>query len=1281
MENGELDEFADTLGISCVQSASYLEVSYGGGSAYVPENSLNSDSRIFFEMDNTPGKYFRSGDAKRVCGGTVPRRYSGRIIPYNDNESYPSEIGKLLNFLQENMVELMENNQSTVQRLGVLTIQVLAVIPTSNSALEQLLEEHGWNNKELRYEYSVVGSGNSGIDYDSLSQALGTLYLAHLAQSEEQPEEGASSRIRGRTSSTIAFDDIELKAKRSLLQPDYLYYSYAPSILFKIIATMFDEDPSRDMAREADVVPFALDENGSGDEGSIFQLKPTKSFFCNKSLSFGDSDVSNPPSGSMSEHIRKSMSNAIFNANLPKPELSCRETDFMGACLLADISGFTKLSASFCKNGSIGLDKLHQATNGLLGNFVRIVYKHHGDVIAFAGDALICVFPVTESGVNSNSGMKQMCQFAVMCASELVGVHTSDLTSHIGISCGPMSMAILGGHDNKWVYLMNGACISELSSCIDDAGPGEVVVTEDVYKIISDDDINAIPGSELVVANLMKESGNYKVIHLSSNFGKYFEFSGNRYDGLNLTTNITSAVRLFVPRTVEYGISSGTFLSMSELREVTTLFLKLDTYDSVKNRSPMTLQPFFQMAQKEVANMGGFMRQFLIDDKGCVLIAMWGVPSCSHPNNAARAVACGIRIHGSIAMYHHSCSIGITTGHVFCGNIGSLVRRDFVGIGADVNLAARLMAKAKGLIFVDQRSHNLLPLQFRRNMTKSDGLVLKGVADTTFAYICDGSMDHRLLTEKTSNFFSIPKHIASIVQSEVLKVAKGGAMETGLSRSRNKMSSVIEQKITASIILVEGPSGSGKSSVTALLRRLARNEKLRVVYIEGRQRDRNVRHGIARKIFISLVGSKYFETEQQQRFILDELVTSFHKKTDKLGFKAQLQVLAVSLGLEWNDEVSEEESGPLRYFVSPLASRASSARNRNWRQPSGHLDAGVQTGKFNSASKDSYSDATVSDLVVERSDSICNTKDTLEQTIDLQEIILNKALKILLERETTVIVIDDMHFADECSWNQLRMLMDFNSSLLIAISVRQHHASQDKVNHSEKSVSSSNRPPSSPHSRLPFFNSAPNRSDTSAKYEMGIGTASGNASPTKAGGQSKLQSSPAFEALCELRNATKIEMLPLSSKESKKFISQVLQESDVLSAEVMENVMKLTSGNIYLLKETANFIMERGIDAFMDACKCSTTSPLRVFIVSRLEKLSFEQQSVLKYASLIGEEFSWSLINHMIPPQFRRNLERTLDSLINHGFIFVVVNEPLTFSFVDPTKRMILYGLTPDRWD
>jgi class 3 adenylate cyclase len=165
------------------------------------------------------------------------------------------------------------------------------------------------------------------------------------------------------------------------------------------------------------------------------------------------------------------------------------------------------------------------------------------------------------------------------------------------------------------------------------------------------------------------------------------------------------------------------------------MFFKLDSYNPVTYEDPITLQPFFFMAQQALAESGGFMRQFLVDDKGCVLIGMWGVPSFSHANNATRALRCASALMNGLLTLHLKGSIGITTGSIYCGNVGSVLRRDYVGIGDKVNLAARLMGKSKGSIYIDEMSYQQLSSEAKAKLVKlKEGLILKGIAEPVFPY-------------------------------------------------------------------------------------------------------------------------------------------------------------------------------------------------------------------------------------------------------------------------------------------------------------------------------------------------------------------------------------------------------------------------------------------------------------------------------------------------------------------------------------------------------------------
>ena len=50
-----------------------------------------------------------------------------------------------------------------------------------------------------------------------------------------------------------------------------------------------------------------------------------------------------------------------------------------GACMLVDISGFTRLSGELCSFGVAGLDELRQVTSSYLSKLLHLVYSNGGD--------------------------------------------------------------------------------------------------------------------------------------------------------------------------------------------------------------------------------------------------------------------------------------------------------------------------------------------------------------------------------------------------------------------------------------------------------------------------------------------------------------------------------------------------------------------------------------------------------------------------------------------------------------------------------------------------------------------------------------------------------------------------------------------------------------------------------------------------------------------------------------------------------------------------------------
>jgi hypothetical protein len=69
-------------------------------------------------------------------------------------------------------------------------------------------------------------------------------------------------------------------------------------------------------------------------------------------------------------------------------------TSLKGACLLADICGFTKFSGDLCKEGGTGIDKLRITTSSFLTKFIETVYLYYGDGMLPSLVRCLLIFPV-----------------------------------------------------------------------------------------------------------------------------------------------------------------------------------------------------------------------------------------------------------------------------------------------------------------------------------------------------------------------------------------------------------------------------------------------------------------------------------------------------------------------------------------------------------------------------------------------------------------------------------------------------------------------------------------------------------------------------------------------------------------------------------------------------------------------------------------------------------------------------------------------------------------------
>ena len=152
--------------------------------------------------------------------------------------------------------------------------------------------------------------------------------------------------------------------------------------------------------------------------------------------------------------------------------------------------------------------------------------------------------------------------------------------------------------------------------------------------------------------------------------------------------------------------SDGPLALGGERRKVTVLMADLRGFTPMSEKLPPeevvdALNVFLGTMADVVMKYGGSVDNFI----GDAIMAVFGVP-VAKPDDAARAVACAVEMQNLMALVNAdiegrglpdlTMGIGLSTGEVVAGNIGSELRVKYSVIGSTVNQAARIEGIASG---------------------------------------------------------------------------------------------------------------------------------------------------------------------------------------------------------------------------------------------------------------------------------------------------------------------------------------------------------------------------------------------------------------------------------------------------------------------------------------------------------------------------------------------------------------------------------------------------------
>jgi hypothetical protein len=76
------------------------------------------------------------------------------------------------------------------------------------------------------------------------------------------------------------------------------------------------------------------------------------------------------------------------------------------------------------------------------------------------------------------------CYNAVRCGLNISKFQIDGTHTHVGISCGTISISLIGGYHDQYTYLMNSPCLETVGNCLTVAGQQELVIDDAVFSYV-----------------------------------------------------------------------------------------------------------------------------------------------------------------------------------------------------------------------------------------------------------------------------------------------------------------------------------------------------------------------------------------------------------------------------------------------------------------------------------------------------------------------------------------------------------------------------------------------------------------------------------------------------------------------------------------------------------------------------------------------------------------------------------------------------------------------------
>ena len=378
----------------------------------------------------------------------------------------------------------------------------------------------------------------------------------------------------------------------------------------------------------------------------------------NRNFGKTSTHVAQPPQGKRSSaeqnvfEVEKKLSShvpdlVVFDENCENiPHI----LQFDAVLLFADVSGFTALTERYTLSSEKGTDALTVTLNSYIGKIVEIILDSGGDVLKFAGDAILAAWKVKER-TDLVHAISQVVKCSLIIQDQCdkrdtdVGVQ---LRVKIAISAGKSYATFVGNEESRH-FMMSGRTVREVNAAEKYCKAGLVVLSPNAMELSDKENIITSPlGNRFALVKYLRRTD------LKMKWEQYIDYPLQSFRPNKKTIRYAldlpvdgyreSTIRKYIAPVVQRKLDDNQPLKfLSEMRQCSIVFINLG-FDLNENdrqfyqKQCSNMQKAFNIIYSRALEKHGVVNKVFLFDKGCTFLVIFGLPGNKHEQEPAHAL-------------------------------------------------------------------------------------------------------------------------------------------------------------------------------------------------------------------------------------------------------------------------------------------------------------------------------------------------------------------------------------------------------------------------------------------------------------------------------------------------------------------------------------------------------------------------------------------------------------------------------------------------------------------